>query len=75
MSGALPLPVRRVRARPELADRTLCLKTYREKEVEKITRKDNGDWQTDFVSTSGEHTTDVDIILNQVFVNFCVRMN
>ena len=43
--------------------------------MEKITRKDNGDWQTDFVSTSGEHTTDVDIILNQVFVNFCVRMN
>ena len=43
--------------------------------MEKITRKDNSDRQTDFVSTSGEHTKDVNIALNQLFVNVCVRMN
>lgn len=70
MSGVLPLPVRIVRVLPELANRTGCLKTEREKEVEKITRNNNSDWQTNFVPTSGEHTMDVNINLNWVFINF-----
>lgn len=44
----------------------------KKKKVEKNSRKNKSDWYTDIVVTPGRHKMDVNIMLNQVFVNFYV---